>query len=123
MHFFHGCPVAATVAHPSSLSHDFSKSPVLVPMKVTLRNRMLESPVEFQISLQPTANFELIGAKMHKFKLDASEEVTIPYQALVTKSGTYDLQALRLTIMEETEITYELSQQWLVSLKDTASHA
>jgi hypothetical protein len=110
----HGCPVAAISSHPASLSHDFAMGPAYVPMKVTLRNRLLESPVDFMFSLEPTS-YDLVGLKMHRFKLDPDGEVTIPLQCLISRPGIFDLQSLRLTVVQgDDEVTYKLSQQWLV---------
>jgi hypothetical protein len=120
--FFNGCPIAATVSHPPTVSHDFSKGPALVPMKVALRNRMLETPVEFNVSLEPSSNFDLIGTKMHSFTLDPSAETLLPLKALIQRAGIYDLQALELTVRQHhEEVTYQLSQQWLVSVEDASS--
>jgi hypothetical protein len=120
--FFNGCPIAATVSHPSTVSHDFSKGPAIVPMKVALRNRMLETPVEFQVCFESSSKFDLIGMKMHRFTLDPSAQTTLPLKALVQRAGVYDLQAVELTVMHEnTESTYQLSQQWLVSVLDVSS--
>jgi len=116
---FNGCPIAATVKHPSSVVHDFSKGPVVVPLKVILRNRMLESPVEFQVQFDSKAAFDLIGTKLHTLNLEPSGEVTLALEALVQRAGVYDLQALELIVKhEKQEVTYQLSQQWLVSVKN-----
>ena len=127
--FFQGCPIAATADHVATMSHDFSQSPAaLVPMKVILKNRMLESPVKFSFKWeQPTtvssSSFELIGTCEQKLELDASEEITIPFELLLPKAGVHNLQALRFVVHHENkeDVTYHLSQQWLLHLIDDSS--
>ena len=118
---FGGCPVSATVSHPSTLSHDFSIGPAYVPLKVKLSNRLLESPVDFLFSMDPSS-YELIGTKTHRFSLDADEEVSLTLQALISRPGIFDLQALRLLVRQENaDVSYQLSQQWLVNVKGASA--
>lgn len=89
-------------------------------MKVTLRNRMLESPVKFYVSVEEYPAFELIGLDMLRLSLEAREETTIPIQALIPRAGVYNLQALHLTVRQNSEErAHRLQQQWLVSVADT----
>lgn len=119
---FPGCPVIASVSRPSAVAHDFLQGPALVPMKVTLRNRMLESPVDFYICSDPVAAFELSGSTMQRFKLEPSAEISISYEALVPRPGIHDLMVFRFVVIEgKEEVTYPLSQQWLIHLIDSSS--
>jgi hypothetical protein len=118
---FQGCPVAASASHPSSVTNDFSKGPASVPLQVTLRNRLLESPVNFLYSLEPTS-YDFTGMNMQRFDLEPDGEVTLSIQALISRPGIFDLQALRLSVRQENEeVTYQLSQQWLVNVTDNSS--
>ena len=118
---FHGCPVSATASHPSTVSHDFSNGPAYVPLKLKLSNRLLESPVDFLFSLDPSA-YELIGTKTHRFSLDANGEVSLSLQAMISRPGLIDLQALRLLVRhEDQDVAYQLSQQWLVNVKGASA--
>jgi hypothetical protein len=96
-------------------------------MKVTLKNLMLESSVKFSVSWEPTSTFELIGTTEQSLELDANEEVTIPFEALVPKAGVHNLQMLRFVVQQheqqqqqEDATTYHLSQQWLIHLMDSS---
>jgi len=142
--FFRGCPIAASAEHASKMEHDFSKSPLArVPIGVTLKNRMLETPVKFSWSWDPMApllssssssfgDFELIGICQQHLELDANAEITIPLEVLIPRAGTYNLQALRFSIDPpdgtttatnpngtNKNVTYHLSHQWLVQLLDS----
>ena len=89
-------------------------------MTVTLQNRMLETPVTFYVSVEEHPTFELIGLDMLRLSLEASEEITIPFEALIPTSGVHNLQALQLTIRQNgEELSYQLQQQWLVIVTDS----
>jgi hypothetical protein len=89
-------------------------------MKVTLQNRMLESPVKFYVSVEQHPTFELIGLDMLRLSLEASEEIAIPFEALIPRVGVHNLQALQLTIRQNgEEHSYRLQQQWLVIVTDS----
>lgn len=120
--YFKGCPVNATASHPLTLSHDFSKGPAVVPVSVTLRNRMLETPVNFVVSVDKNPSFELIGLDVLLLSLDPSQDIEIPFEALIPKAGIHDLQALQLTVHhDDQDLPFELPQQWLVHVTDSSS--
>ena len=125
--FFRGCPITAIVDHAvSPISHDFSLGPALVPMKVTLKNCMLESSVKFSVSWEATSTFEVIGTTEQSLELDANEEVTIPFEALVPKAGVHNLQMFRFVVQQHEQqqqkdaTTYHLPQQWLIHIVDSS---
>lgn len=118
---FPGCPVAAAASHPSTISNDFSKGPALVPLKVTLRNRLLDFPVSFQYTLEPHS-YELRGVSTSRMDLQPDGQAEFSVQALIPRPGIFDLQALQLSVRQgNEEVTYQLSQQWLVSVIDNPS--
>jgi hypothetical protein len=118
---FHGCPVSVTVSHPTTVSHDFGNGPAYVPLQIRLSNRLLETPVNFLYSLDPSS-CDLIGTKTHCFNLEPNGEVSLSLQALIARPGIFDLQALRLSVRQGNEdLSYQFSQQWLVSVKSTSS--
>lgn len=149
--FSEGCPITATASHPQKLEHDFSKGPVvrtlnytgmdvriicctyvlyssfsqIVPVEVTLRNQMVESSVDFVVSIAEQANMDIIGPERLTLSLKASETITLPFDALLSRGGIHDLQSMHLTIQdsEETkeEISHSLDQQWLVHISDSSS--
>lgn len=89
-------------------------------MKVVLQNRMLESPVQFYVSVEQHPTFELIGLDMLRLSLGASEGISIPFEALIPRAGVHNLQALQLTIRQGgEEHSYRLQQQWLVTVTDS----
>lgn len=120
--FFRGCPITAIVDHEvSPILHDFTSGPVLVPLRVTLKNRMLESSVKFIVSWEPVSTFELIGTTEQILELQANEEITIPYEALISKAGVHNLQKLRFVIQPHGQQQQHKEQQWLIHLIDSSS--
>eukprot|EP00980_Cylindrotheca_fusiformis_P016923 scaffold5156_cov143-Cylindrotheca_fusiformis.AAC.3 len=118
--FFDGCPIVATASYPSAVTHDFSQGPARIRMDVTLRNQMLESSVNFDMTMRDHPSFELIGLERLKLLLQPQEEKKILFEALVPRAGTHDLQALHLTVKrEEEEIPFPLKEQWFVAVADT----
>jgi hypothetical protein len=142
------CPIAARAEHATRTEHDFSKTPVaLVPWTMTLKNRMLETPLRFtwswvesksksesstQAAQQHSSScLEPIGTCAQTLELDPTEETEIPLEVLVTEAGVHDLQNLRFVVHrgkdpnnnteEEEDVTYHLSQQWLIHLVDSSS--
>lgn len=120
--FLNGCPIVATARHPSEISHDFSKGPVSVPGEVTLRNQLLNDPVQFNVSVEEHPTFEMIALDMLQLSLEPQGEITIPFEALIPRAGAHDLQALKLTVRRDHEdIPYPLQQQWFVRVTDTST--
>jgi hypothetical protein len=82
---------------------------------------MLESPVKFYVAVDENSPIELIGLDTLKLSLDASADITIPFEALISSPGVHNLQSLQLTIRRDMEEhTYRIQQQWLVSVYDTS---
>jgi hypothetical protein len=118
---FHGCPVTATASHPACVTNDFSKGPAAVPLKITLQNRLLKSPIGFLYSIEPTS-YNFTGMKMQRFDLEPDGKVEVSVRAFISRPGIFDLQALRLSVRQGgDEVTYQLAQQWLVRVCDSNS--
>ena len=130
--FFGGCPISARAVHASRTEHDFSRAPAtIVPVTLTLTNRMLATPVRFTWSWEPLgspgSSPDLIGTCAETIELGPSQEVEIPLEFLVTEAGIHDLQNLRFVVHRGTDAdpegdeTHCLSQQWLIHVADASS--
>ena len=138
------CPIAARATHATKKEHDFSQTPVaLVPWSLTLKNRMLETPLRFTWSWVEAAQqhsttttpscLEPIGTCAQTLELDPTQETEIPLEVLVTEAGVHNLQNLRFVVHrghdpnnntedeKEEDVTYRLSQQWLIHVVDSSS--
>jgi hypothetical protein len=89
---------------------------------VTLRNRMLESPVNFSVSVDIKKNgFELIGLDVLLLSLEPSDDIVIPFEVLIPQPGIHNLQALQLIVRHNDEdLPYPLEQQWLLHVSDSS---
>ena len=130
--FFKGCPIAAKVAYPSKVEHDFSQKPVTgVPFTLKLKNRMLETLVKFTWTWESKtlSSLELIGTCEQMLELAPNQETEISLEVLVTEAGVYNLQNLRIIVHRgsdgnaETDKTFQLPQQWLIHVVDTSTGA
>jgi len=118
--FFNGCPIVATASHAPSIAHDFTKGPAGLPIKLTLRNLLLESPVNLILSVKDSTTFEMIGFNVMRLSFEPQEEKTIPLEALIPWPGVHNLQAFDLTVKrDEEEFLYPLKQQWIITVSDT----
>jgi len=124
-----GCPVHVTATYPSSLVHDFANGPVVVPVSLSLRNQLLEAPVNFSLVTKIHPGYEILGLGRLKMSLSADTSSVVPLEVLIPMEGTHDLQSIQIQIRkqndgedsEETIVLYNLSQQWLVHIADSNS--
>ena len=116
------CPITITCTYPSNISHDFSMGPVGVPMNVTFCNKVISSTVQFEITMDPTTTFDISGPEQYRLKLHGGESLSIPYEALISNVGVYNLQHVRILVLsvdssstaESTPYTFQ--HQWMVSV-------
>jgi hypothetical protein len=115
-----GCPITITCSqHPSNVTHDFGTGPAHVHFEVTVRNRLVESDVEFEFSVERPHVFEFVGADSFSWRLRGGEELRIPLQAVIFSAGVYNLQKVRLTVMKEDKhVPYLFPLQWMVTVRD-----
>lgn len=83
---------------------------------------MLESPVNFEMTVKAQPSFQLIGLETVRLSLQPQEELTIPLEALVPSAGAHDLQALHLSVKrDQDDLPFPMKQQWLVFVSDISS--
>ncbi|GAX22513.1 hypothetical protein FisN_14Hh135 [Fistulifera solaris] len=111
-----GCPILVTASYPSRLSHDFANGPGTIPFHVHLKNRLTKASVSFEFSLEETQSLNFSGSVSFENKLEADGELSIPLQALVTSTGVYNLQQVRLNVIQKDTASYRFSLQWLVTV-------
>ena len=111
-----GCPITVTADHPQTVAGDFSRGPARVPFQVTLRNRLLYEPVEFQFSVRGSERFDVVGPECFKSALSGGEELSVSLEALILSPGVYNLQTIRLTVDEGNSPSYDFPMQWLVTV-------
>lgn len=88
-----------------------------VPLEVTVRNRLIDSAVDFEFAIDRPERFDFIGSECFQWSLEGSEELTIPLQAVISTTGVYNLQSIRLTAtMEDQKVPYLFPMQWMVQV-------
>ena len=95
----------------------------MIPVRLTLHNRLLQNAVELYVTAENNHTFDLVGLDMLRLTLDANQATTIPIQALISQPGVHDLQAFSLTIRQtdKTEVSFSLDKQWLVTVTDSSA--
>jgi hypothetical protein len=111
------CPITITAEHPVVFSNNFDNGPAMVPLQVTLRNRLTEEAVDFEFTVETPETFDYIGPESFQWVLDAGGHVTVPLQALIPTAGVYNLQHIRLTVGEDQAYLFPL--QWMVTVTDS----
>jgi ER-Golgi trafficking TRAPP I complex 85 kDa subunit len=113
-----GCPITVTATHPSVFSNDFNVGPAMIPFKVTLRNKLVESTVEFEFAMDHSDTFDFTGPERYCTALKGGEELSIPFRALIPVPGVYNLQKVRLVVSngEPIPVSYVFPLQWLVTV-------
>lgn len=67
-------------------------------MIVTIRNRLSDSDVEFEFSIDPRPDFDFIGATSFHWLLSGGEEISVPMKVRFYCAGVYNVQSVRLAI-------------------------
>jgi tetratricopeptide (TPR) repeat protein len=118
-----GCPINVTATHPSVISNDFCVGPAMIPLKVTLRNKLIESTVEFEFAMDHGDTFDFTGPERYCTTLKGGEELSMPFRALIPAPGVYNLQKVRLVVGngEPIPVSYVFPLQWLVTVNATKS--
>lgn len=126
------CPITISANHPQEVSNDFKNGPAIVPLRVTLRNRLaagdVSNSVDVEFTVEKPESFDFVTAPQEGYRrnLKGGEELCIPLKAMLPFSGVYNLQQMRLrtfenkgssTLDQQQPTTYEFSQQWMVSVR------
>jgi len=126
-----GCPIHVTAAYASVVSHDFTKGPAILPVKITVQNQLLKVPVSFSLVAKSHPSFELIGLGKLLISLQPDGSMEVPFDVLIPKEGIHNIQSLQIQVrhhhtpgttsgtdLVEEIILYDLSQQWLLQVSD-----
>lgn len=113
-----GCPLIISAQHESSVNHDFSQGPLNVEMEITIRNRVVQSKVDFTFSVNEQPDFEFMGTECFRWNLDGNGEMTFPLRAVIFSSGVYDLQCVKITVHQSDgkDTSYVFPLQWIIKV-------
>lgn len=116
------CPIVITGTHPSVVLNRFARGPAQVPLTVTLRNRLVSpDPVRFEFSMNDAAasltttskgsalsshhnhhRLDWTGPECLFYSLRGGQSLQILLQANIPAAGVYNLQSVRITILNTT---------------------
>ncbi len=87
-------------------------------MEISIRNRLVQSKVDFQFTLENQQEFDFIGTECFRKTLDGGEEISFPLEAIIFQSGMYNLQCVKVTIFNSdgTQTPYVFPLQWMVQV-------
>lgn len=113
-----GCPITVTAEYPAEVTTDLDAGPASVPLSVKLRNRLVDESVEFKVKLDRDDSFDFVGPEVFKSALSGGEELSIPLEALIPATGVYNLQKVKLTVVEgeDESKSYVFPMQWIVTV-------
>lgn len=84
-------------------------------LQVIVRNRLVEADVKFEFSLDQQPTFDFIGTSSFSWKLSGGEEIALPLKARIYSGGIYNLQSVRLTVLN---VPYLFPLQWTVVVEE-----
>lgn len=117
-----GCPLSMTAKHLEKVCHDFDASSHLdVDVEITFRNRLVETTVDFEFALNHQPEFDFMGTTSFKWSLRGGEEIVVPLKARFYAGGVYNLQSVRLTVLNSNApVPYLFPLQWTIFVEEDA---
>ena len=91
-------------------------------IEIIIRNRLIESEVEFQFVIDHQPGVDFVGTTCFNCSLSGLDELTVPLKARIYSGGVFNLQNVRLTVPKEagTTVPYLFPLQWTMVVKDSA---
>mmetsp|Transcript_1241 Transcript_1241/g.2203 ORF Transcript_1241/g.2203 Transcript_1241/m.2203 type:complete len:647 (+) Transcript_1241:74-2014(+) len=113
-----GCPLALTAKYNPKISHNFDEGPLDEDIEITIRNRLIETEVEFEFAIDHT-EFDFIGTTCFNWSLSGGGEISVPLKARIHSGGVYNLQNVRLTVLKAGKsVPYLFPLQWTVMVEE-----
>ena len=115
-----GCPLALTANFQSKVVHNFVEDgPLDEDFEITIRNRLIETEVEFDFAIDDQDDFDFVGPTCFSWSLSGGEEISVPLKARIYSGGVYNLQSVRLTVTKaDTPVPYLFPLQWTLVAED-----
>ena len=112
-----------TAKYTPKVQHNFDKGPLDEEIVITIRNRLIETNVEFEFTVADQPGLDYVGTTSFSSSLSGGNEISIPLKARMYFGGVYNLQSVRLTVLKEgTEGTaYLFPLQWRCVAEDSTA--
>lgn len=116
-----GCPLALTAKYKPKVSHNFDEGPLDEDIVITIRNRLIETEVEFEFAIDHQPGFDFVGTTCFNWSLSGLGEIAVPLKARIYSGGAFNLQNVRLTVLKAgTPVPYLFPLQWTMLVEDGA---
>lgn len=116
-----GCPLALTATYETKVQHNFDEGPLDEEIVITIRNRLIETNVEFEFTVADQPGLDFVGTTSFNSSLSGGNELSVPIKARIYSGGVYNLQSVRLTVLKEGIGTaYLFPLQWRCVAEDSA---
>lgn len=98
----------------------------VTPFKIILRNQLVRSSVTFTVEVLKSKDIGFIGAQTLQWSLEGGEELVLPMKAVISDPGVYDLQSVKVTLVDEDDdedskdeegpLAFDFGVQWLINV-------
>lgn len=112
-----GCPLALTAKYKPKVQHNFDEGPLDEEIVITIRNRLIETDVEFEFTVADQPGLDFVGTTSFNWSLSGGSEISVPLKARMYSGGVYNLQSVRLTVQGT---AYLFPLQWRCVAEDSA---
>ena len=93
-------------------------------IQVTIRNRLIETEVEFEFAIDHQPGFDFVGSTCFNWSLLGGDEISVPLKVRIYSGGVFNLQSVRLTVLKACDavsaVPYLFPLQWTMVVEDTA---
>ena len=88
---------------------------------IIIRNRLLETDVEFEFAVDHQPGIDFSGTTCFNWSLSGGGEISVPLKVHIYSGGAYNLQSVRLTVLRTgASIPYLFPLQWTMVAEDSA---
>jgi hypothetical protein len=89
-------------------------------MELSIKNRLVETTLDFEFSVLPPddAAFNFVGTENFLWTLVGGNEIVLPLQVIIFKTGRHNLQCVKLTVHEKdgNKKPFVFPLQWIVEV-------
>ena len=90
-------------------------------MEISIRNRLVQTGVDFEFALDPRQEFDFVGSTQFKWNLCGDQEISFPIEAIIFNGGVVDLQCVKITVIQKdgSRMPYVFPLQWIINVSAT----
>jgi hypothetical protein len=93
-----------------------------VDLDIVIRNRLIETNVDFEFAVNHQTEFDFVGITCFKASLSGGDDLSAPLKVLIHSGGLYNLQCVRLTVLSgDTSVPYLFPLQWSIAVDEIST--